>query len=108
MLGLTPAGLVEVTRKRLRPSIAHLMLDQSAPRRPPTPATQAMVLARAILRQAAAAPGRPVKARATPAAVKALEAAKATLALLRATVGAAVDLVGDPALPPDRYDVAQG
>jgi len=108
VLGLTPAGLVEVTRKRLRPSIAHLMLDQSAPRRPPTPATQAMVLARAVLRQAAAAPGRPVKARATPAAVKALEAAKATLALLRARVGAALTLVGDPALPSDRFDVSQG
>lgn len=108
VLGLTPAGLVEVTRKRLRPSLAHLMLDSSAPRRPPTPATQAMVLARAVLRQAAAAPGRPVKARAAPAVVKALEAAKDTLALLRARVGAALTLAGDPALPPDRHDVVQG
>ena len=48
-----------------------------------------------------------MKARAAPAVVKALEAAKDTLALLRARVGAALTLAGDPALPPDRYDVAQ-
>lgn len=108
VLGLTPAGLVEVTRKRLRPSLAHLMLDAHAARRAPSPATQAMTLARTILRQAAAAPGRPVKARAAPAAIKALESAKETLALLRARVGATLTLVGDPTLPADRSDVSQG
>ncbi len=108
VLGLTPAGLVEVTRKRLRPSLAHLMLDQGASRRAPSTTTQAMTLARAILRHAASTPGRPVKARAAPAVVKALEAAKETLALVRTRLGANLELIADATLPVDRIDVGQG
>lgn len=108
VLGMTPAGLVEVTRKRLRPSLAHLMLaplGADSGGRAPTPEAQAFQLARAILRAAAAAPGRPVAARAAPAVVAALEAAAGTMDYLRARIGATVTLKGDATTAPGQVDV---
>jgi Ribonuclease G/E len=106
VLGMTPAGLVELTRKRARPSLAHMLLDTAQRTPAPSSATLAFALARAILRAADAAPGRPLRARSAPAAVAALEAATETLAKLRDRVGVRLSLVGDPALRAGRFDVA--
>jgi len=106
VLGMTPAGLVELTRKRLRPSLRHLLCQTGDHRPALTAATQGFALARAILRAADAAPGRALRARAHPASIAGLEAAKDTLAQLRARVGLRLNLVGDPALPAGRFDVA--
>lgn len=105
VLGMTPAGLVELTRKRLRPSLAHLLRAPGDPRTPLSATTQAMALARAVLRAAEAAPGRPLRARADPASLAGLEAAAETLAAVRERVGARLTLAADPSLAPGRFDV---
>ncbi|MCC7049650.1 MAG: ribonuclease E/G [Alphaproteobacteria bacterium] len=107
VLGLTPAGLVELTRKRLRPSLKHLLAEPRDDQPGFTAATLGFALARAILREADAAPGRALRARASPAAVAGLETAAETLASLRERVGAKIGLVADPDLQPGRFDVAR-
>jgi ribonuclease G len=106
VLGMTPAGLVELTRKRLRPSLRHLLCEagELVPRL--SQATQGFALARAILAAASAAPGRALRARASPASIAALEAAAQTLARVRQRVGVQLALVPDPGLQPGRFDVA--
>ncbi len=100
VLGMTPAGLVELTRRRSRPSLAKLLLDN--------PQALGFALLRAALAQGAAAPGRKLAARAAPEVVQALEREAASLAFVRARLGAGLELRADPAHPAQRFDISPG
>jgi ribonuclease G len=99
VLGMTPAGLVELTRRRGRPSLKQLAGDALA---------QGFALLRRAMAEAAARPGRGLKARAAPAIVKALEKEAASLAYARARIAAGLELVADPAQPLPRFDIGPG
>jgi hypothetical protein len=96
VLGMTPAGLVELTRRRGRPSLKQLASG---------PLAQGFALLRAAMAAAAARPGRGLKARAAPAVVEALEGEAASLAHARARIAAGLELVGEPAHPALGFEI---
>ena len=100
VLGMTPAGLVELTRRRGRPALSRLLRDN--------PLAAGFALVRAAMAEAAAQPGRKLIARAAPGVVKALEREGATLAFARARIGAGLELAADPAQPLPRFDIGPG
>ncbi|MCK6452423.1 MAG: ribonuclease E/G [Alphaproteobacteria bacterium] len=109
VLGMTPAGLVELTRRRGRPSLAQLMAEPCAAcaggGRMRSASTTGFALLRAALRQAGSAPARRFSARAAPAVIAALQAERASLEWTRRRLGATLDLVADASMAPDRYDI---
>jgi ribonuclease G len=105
VLGMTPAGLVELTRKRLRPSLRQFLCDPAAAAPPLSAETLGLALARAAVAAADAAPGRRLRVRADPVSVAALEAAAETLAHVRRRAAAGLSLAADPALAAGRFDI---
>ncbi len=109
VLGMTPAGLVELTRRRGRPSLAQLMGEECAAcagsGRTRSALTTGFALLRAALRQAGGAPARRLGAHAAPAVIAALQAEHASLEWTRRRLGATLDLVPDAAMAPDGYDI---
>lgn len=100
VLGMTPAGLVEMTRRRSRPSLMHLLRGD--------PLAAGFALLRAAIAAAQSQPGKKLVARAAPGAVRALEAEKASLAFARARIPAGLELQADPSQSADRFDIAPG
>lgn len=100
VLGMTPAGLVELTRRRGRPSLAKLLVGN--------PLAAGFALLRAALAETAATPGRKLSARTAPSVVKALEKERATLEHVRARIGAGLELHADPAQPDRRFEIGPG
>ena len=109
VLGMTPAGLVELTRRRGRPSLARLMTETcgacAGKARTRSDRSVGFALLRAALREAVNMPGRRLRARATPAVVAALEAERASLEWARQRLGTTLTLTPDPAMAPDKYDI---
>jgi len=99
VLGMTPAGLVELTRRRGRPSLKQLSGDALA---------RGFALLRRAMAEAAARPGRGLEARAAPAIVKALEKEAASLRHARARIAAGLELAADPAQPPGGFEIGPG
>jgi ribonuclease G len=99
VLGMTPAGLVELTRRRGRPPLKQLLGD---------PLAQGFALLRRAMAEAAARPGRKLKARAAPEIVRALEQEAASLAHARARIAAGLELAADPAHPIPGFEVGPG
>jgi hypothetical protein len=89
VLGMTPAGLVELTRRRGRPPLSRLVGGD--------PLAWGFALLRAALAEAAERPGRKLTARAAPDVVEALEREAASLAFVRTRLGAGLELLSDPA-----------
>ncbi|MBO6685754.1 MAG: Rne/Rng family ribonuclease [Parvibaculum sp.] len=107
--GMSEFGLVEMTRKRVREPLDKLLTEAAyangRPRRK-TCATVANDLLRKIAREAQAAPGRPLVARASAEVVDWLERGNPYLVeRLRRRVPAEVSLVGEPAFPREKIDV---
>ncbi|MGQ0676158.1 MAG: ribonuclease E/G [Rhodospirillales bacterium] len=100
VLGMTPAGLVELTRRRGRPSLRRMLRDD--------PLAAGFALLRAAMAEAVSRPGRKLTGRAAPAVVAALAAEAATLAHVRARIGAALELEADPAQPARRFELVAG
>lgn len=105
VLGMTPAGLVELTRRRGRPSLAQLILQPEAGR-PRQPLAAGFALLRAAMREAANQPARRLNARATPEVIAALETESASLAWTRQRIGTTLTLTPDAAMAPDKFDIA--
>ncbi len=94
VLGMTPAGLVEITRQRLGPELGDLMLEPIPPAARPHPEAEACAALRAALRTLG--PGRPVL-RARPEIVAALEGPLApALAETARRLGQPLSLEPDP------------
>ncbi|MBA4211286.1 MAG: Rne/Rng family ribonuclease [Parvibaculum sp.] len=102
-------GLVEMTRKRVREPLDKLLTEPAFPHGRPrrkTCATVANDLLRKIAREAAAAPGRALVARASPEVVDWLERGNPYLVeRLRRRVPAEVSLIGEPAYSREKIDV---
>ena len=107
--GMSEFGLVEMTRKRVREPLDKLLTEPAFPHGRPrrkTCATVANDLLRKIAREAAAAPGRALVARASPEVVDWLERGNPYLVeRLRRRVPAEVSLIGDPAYSREKIDV---
>ena len=100
VLGMTPAGLVELTRRRGRPSLKHLLGGD--------PLAAGFALLRAAIAAAQSQPGKKLVARAAPPVVKALEAETASLAFACARIPAGLELRADPSQSADKFDIAPG
>ena len=105
---VTPFGLVEVTRKRVRkPLVAQWSEDcgacggQGRLRRPDV---VAMDVLRRIEESSRAAPGFAIEVRAAPEVVHWLEAQDALAALLQSRIGR-VSFAADAAFPRERFEV---
>ena len=95
ILGMTPAGLVEVTRQRRGVALSGLMLEAQRKEAPMRPGAQACAALRAVLRQLGA--GRPVL-RCAPGVAAALEGPlKAALDETVRRLGQPLELRADPA-----------
>lgn len=94
--GMSPFGLVELSRKRSRPSLSELLLERrpSLPR-PETVAERVFARARA---EAAAGRGRPLRIAAAPEVIARLGGAAERLGR--------VTLVSEPAFPRERFEVS--
>lgn len=107
--GMSEFGLVEMTRKRVREPLDKLLTEPAYPNGRPrrkTCATVANDLLRKIAREAQAAPGRPLVARASAEVVDWLERGNPYLVdRLRRRIASEVQLVGEPAFPREKIDV---
>lgn len=108
--GFSPLGLVEITRKRSRESLAELLC---APARPGAARKSALTVAlealRAARRSAAAAPGRPLTLAAAPEVIALLsaEAAEAR-ATLEDALRRPLTLTARPDAAPGFYEIVVG
>lgn len=103
------SGLVELTRQRTRIPLHELLMEpcgRGGGGHVKTAATVAFELLRAVTREAAATPGRPVSVVAAPAVVAALEgpAAPARAAAER-TLGRPLECRADPACARESYEI---
>ena len=106
---LSPFGLVEITRKRVREPLVALAGEECSAcgglglvRRPDM---VAMDIVRRVEASARAAPGKPVEVRAAPEVVRRLEGEALTAALARKGV-ARLELKADETCSRDRFDVS--
>ena len=104
VVGMTPLGMIELTRDRRRPSLADVMLDPPVAR--PSADTLALAALRAVLRHVERQPaGRPVLV-AGPAVMAAIGRQAAALAETEARLGRRLGLRDDPA--ENRFAVVEG
>lgn len=97
VLGVTPLGMIEMTRDRLRPSLSDLMLEGAA--RPATVETVALAALRAMAREAdRGRPGAVLRLAARPAVISHLRGRPQLLAEMTDRLGRAPRLVDDPAI----------
>ncbi len=112
VFGFTPAGLVEMTRQRLRPSLAQSLLGACPACRGGglvrAPRAAAMDALRAVLAERRARPGRAVRLRAAPAVAAALaaEAGSARLAV-EERLGGPLAVVAEEGLAPTGHVVEE-
>jgi hypothetical protein len=97
--GHSPAGLVELVRRRVRPPLHELLCAPVAPFQP-SALTLGLAALRAALAEAMARPALRPALRAHPRVVAALEAEDAALATFAARAGAPLLLRADAALAP--------
>jgi ribonuclease G len=108
--GFTALGLVEMTRRRSRPSLADVMCDPSAVcagrGRRKSPASVALDIARAVERAAAAATSGPLTVIAAPEVAAALEGpATGVLAALAESLGRPVAVRADAGFEREAHDI---
>lgn len=96
LLGLTRLGLFEIQRSRTVPPL-HEVLGT-----PPSALTHGLAALRRAMRDSAAAPGRALALRATPAVLAALEAQPGALEAFARDAGRKLTLRPDGTLPPGR------
>jgi len=106
-------GMVELTRKRVRPSVFDLLTEPcptcDGGGRVKTARTVAGEILRAGLQETTARPGRPVTLIAAPAVVDALRGDCANFVVtLERAAGASVALTVEAGLPRDRFEIAIG
>lgn len=109
--GFTRLGLVELTRERHRTSLTRLFTGSCPACEGKGRITSAKALAydalRQVLREARAAPGAALTVRAHPAIVDSLRGPGASaLEQTEGRIGARLELVADPELASDRFEVA--
>lgn len=107
--GHSPAGLIEVVRRKIRPPL-HELMCQPAPPFGPSALTLGLRALREVLAEALARPAlRPVL-RAHPRVVAALEQEASALASFARRAGASLALIADAGLAPDaiRLEDARG
>jgi len=105
--GFTRFGLVEIVRPRSRPAL-HEALGEAVPGAGWRASAETVALAalRSALRVAADAPGRPLRLRAAHDVIAALRSTlKPAHGALEATLGLAVEMIGDPALGREDFDI---
>ncbi len=113
-LGMTRAGLVEVSRRRQRAPLAELLCepcsDCGAPARAKTPQTVGYNILRAVIREQAARPsgGWNVTAATEVTAELRSEGMQGDLRELEAAIGTTVTLAADEGFPRGRFDMAPG
>lgn len=108
--GFTALGLFEMTRKRVRESLADQLLENcdvcAGAARLKSAATVAYEMLRAAGRAAHGAPGKTLEVTLAPAVAAVLEGeAKDARRTVETALGRALVLRPDPGLPRDRYDI---
>lgn len=106
--GFTRFGLVELVRRRERPSLAEIMTEATADGgRALSAETVALAALRAALAAAREYPGRALELRAHPAVAAALTGPLAdAFAETRAALGLEIGIAADAALVRDRFDIS--
>lgn len=104
VLGMTPLGMIELTRERKWPSLADIMLDPPAAR--PSVDSLALAALRAVLRHAEKRPGGRSVLAAGPAVIEAIGRQQTALAETEARLGRRLELKGDVTM--QRFEVVEG
>jgi Rne/Rng family ribonuclease len=108
VLGMTPGGLIEVTRKRTRPPLDQLLLTAPPAESSKNATTVAFAALRAARRQADAAPG-PLRLRVPPEVLALLQGPLAGARdAMSERLGGGLALAADPALAADGFAVERG
>jgi len=105
--GWTRLDHCELTRRRVRPSLADLMLEPAGPRRPKTPRTVGLEVLRAFAGQAYAPTG--LRVRAHPRVTAALMGElSGLLVAAQDRQGQRLDIDADPGCPVESFDIHPG
>lgn len=113
VLGMTRAGLVEVSRRRRRAPLAEILIEPctacGAPARLKTPRTVGYDILRALMREQVARPGANWNVTAAQEVTAVLQGAMGNdLKELEAAIGTTVRLAADDGFPRGRFDMAPG
>lgn len=105
VVGVTPLGMVELTRERRRPSLAELMCER---RWETSTDTAALAALRVVLREAMARPAGAVRLTVAPEVAAALARQPAAVADVERRLARPVSVVAEEGRPRDRHDIDIG